>query len=177
MRAWVGLGSNLGDRLALLRAARRALDVDPATRVVAGSRVYETPPIGPGDQGPYLNAALAVDTDRSPHELLELLLATELVLGRDRSPQALRWGPRTIDLDLLLFEERCIQDDALEVPHPRLHERAFVLVPLADVAADVVHPRLGRSVGSLAADAPGREEVVVLAGVGTGDWEGTDPPG
>ena len=170
MKACVGLGSNLGDRLALLRAARAAIEADPQSKVLAASRVVETAPVGPGDQGPYLNAALLVETDRSPRALLELLLEIERGLGRDRGADAVRWGPRTIDLDLLLAGDACIEEPGLELPHPRLHERAFVLVPLADVAAGARHPRLGATVADLAAAVPGREEVEPLDGVDPGTW-------
>ena len=177
MRACVGLGSNLGDRLAMLRSARAAIDTDARSSVVAASRVYETDPVGPGDQERYLNAAVVVVTDRSPRELLELLLRIELELGRDRSADAVRWGPRTIDLDLLLAGDRCIDEPGLHVPHPRLHERAFVLMPLAEVAGEVVHPTLGRSIGELEADVPGRERVDRLDAVSAGHWGGEEGVG
>ena len=128
-RAHVGLGSNLGDRMAILDTAVRVLDADEQTHVMAVSRVYETEPVGGPEQGPYLNAVAVLETDRSPHELLELLLATEDGLGRVRSE---RWGPRTADLDLLLYDGPPIDDPGLVVPHPRLTERGFVLVPLVD---------------------------------------------
>jgi 2-amino-4-hydroxy-6-hydroxymethyldihydropteridine diphosphokinase len=128
-RAHVGLGSNLGDRLAILDTAVRVLDADEQTHVMAVSRVYETAPVGGPDQGPYLNAVAVLETDRSPRELLELLLATEEGLGRVRSE---RWGPRTADLDLLLYDGPPVDSPELTVPHPRARERAFVLVPLLD---------------------------------------------
>jgi len=114
-RAHVGLGSNLGDRMAILDTAVRVLDADELTHVMAVSRVYETAPVG--------------EPDRNPHELLELLLATEDGLGRVRSE---RWGPRTADLDLLLYDGPPVETPDLTVPHPRARERAFVLVPLCD---------------------------------------------
>ena len=129
-RAHVGLGSNLGDRLATLDAAVRALDADPDTHVMAVSPVYETEPVGGPEQGPYLNAVAVLETDRTPEELLDLLLTTEARLGRVRSE---RWGPRTIDLDLLLYEGPPVSTPRLTVPHPRAAERAFVLVPLCEV--------------------------------------------
>jgi 2-amino-4-hydroxy-6-hydroxymethyldihydropteridine diphosphokinase len=129
-RAHVGLGSNLGDRLATLDAAVRALDADTRTHVMAVSRVYETAPVGGPEQGPYLNAVAVLETDRSPHDLLDLLQATEAGLGRVRAE---RWGPRTADLDLLLYDGPPVDSPDLTVPHPRARERAFVLVPLIDV--------------------------------------------
>jgi 2-amino-4-hydroxy-6-hydroxymethyldihydropteridine diphosphokinase len=128
-RAYVGLGSNLGDRLATLDAAVRALDADERTHVMAVSRVYETAPVGGPAQDPYLNAVAVLETDRDPHQLLDLLLATEASLGRVRAE---RWGPRTADLDLLLYDGPPVDSPELTVPHPRARERAFVLVPLYD---------------------------------------------
>jgi 2-amino-4-hydroxy-6-hydroxymethyldihydropteridine diphosphokinase len=128
-RAHVGLGSNLGDRLATLDAAVRALDADELTHVMAVSKVYETVPVGGPEQDPYLNAVAVLETDRSPRELLDLLLATEAILGRVRAEP---WGPRTADLDLLLYDGPPVDSPELTVPHPRARERAFVLVPLCD---------------------------------------------
>jgi 2-amino-4-hydroxy-6-hydroxymethyldihydropteridine diphosphokinase len=128
-RAHVALGSNLGDRMATLDAAVRALDADDKTHVMAVSKVYETEPVGGPAQGPYLNAVAVLETDRDPYDLLDLLQLTEERLGRVR---AQRWGPRTADLDLILYDGPPISSPELTVPHPRARERAFVLVPLAD---------------------------------------------
>jgi 2-amino-4-hydroxy-6-hydroxymethyldihydropteridine diphosphokinase len=129
-RAHVALGSNLGDRMATLDAAVRALDADEQTHVMAVSRVYESEPVGGPEQGPYLNAVAVLETDRDPHSLLELLLLTEDLLGRVREE---RWGPRTADLDLILYDGPPVSSPDLTVPHPRARERAFVLVPLMEV--------------------------------------------
>lgn len=129
-RAHVALGSNLGDRLATLDAAVRALDADDHTHVMAVSRVYETEPDGGPGQGPYLNAVAVLETDRDPRSLLDLLLLTEERLGRVRHEH---WGPRTADLDLILYDGPPIASPDLTVPHPRARERAFVLVPLMEV--------------------------------------------
>jgi len=126
-RAHVALGSNLGDRLATLDAAVRALDADEKTHVMAVSRVYESEPVGGPEQGPYLNAVAVLETDRDPHSLLDLLMLTEDRLGRVRGE---RWGPRTADLDLILYDGPPVSSPDLTVPHPRARERAFVLVPL-----------------------------------------------
>ena len=128
--AYVGLGANLGDREAAIRAAAAAL---PATRL---STIRETEPWGYADQPPFLNAVAEVETDLSPRALLERLLEIERSLGRRRGGP--RWGPRTIDLDLLLFGAQTVDEPGLTVPHPRLAERAFVLEPLAEVAPSLV---------------------------------------
>jgi 2-amino-4-hydroxy-6-hydroxymethyldihydropteridine diphosphokinase len=129
-RAHVALGSNLGDRMATLDAAVRALDADEQTHVMAVSRVYESDPVGGPEQGPYLNAVAVLETDRDPHSLLGLLLLTEERLGRVRTE---RWGPRTADLDLILYDGPPVISPDLTVPHPRARERSFVLVPLLEV--------------------------------------------
>ena len=131
-RAYVALGSNLGDREGTLRSALDALAAEPGIDVVAVSRFYDTEPVGFVDQPRFLNGAAALETELPARELLERLLAVELRFGRSREdvpPQ----GPRTIDLDLLLYGDAEIDEPGLRVPHPRLHERRFVLQPLADL--------------------------------------------
>jgi 2-amino-4-hydroxy-6-hydroxymethyldihydropteridine diphosphokinase len=132
--AFLGLGSNLGDRAAMLRAAITALDAAPGVRVTRISSLYETPPWGPVPQGPYLNACIGVETSLAPRALLELGLAIERDHGRER---AIPWGPRTLDIDLLLYGADEVDEDGLIVPHPRMAERAFVLVPLAEIAPEL----------------------------------------
>ena len=136
--AYVGLGSNLGDREATLRAALELLGDD----VVAVSSFRETDPVGYLDQPRFLNAAAALETGLEPRPLLERLLEIELGLGRTRDGP--RFGPRTIDLDLLLYGDRVIAEPGLVVPHPRLAERRFALEPLAELDPDLVVPGLGR---------------------------------
>jgi 2-amino-4-hydroxy-6-hydroxymethyldihydropteridine diphosphokinase len=136
-RAYVGLGSNLGDREGALRGALELLGAD----VTAVSSVRETDPVGYLDQPLFLNAAAALDTELEPRALLERLLAVELELGRARDGP--RFGPRTIDLDLLLYADRVLDEPGLVVPHPRLAERRFVLEPLAELDPDLVVPGLG----------------------------------
>jgi 2-amino-4-hydroxy-6-hydroxymethyldihydropteridine diphosphokinase len=145
--AYVGLGSNLGDRALYLLEALSRLSRLPETRLRRVSPLYETDPVGP-PQPRYLNLVAEVETQLPPRELLQGLLAIEKALGRERRE---RWGPRTIDLDLLLYGELVLEEEGLEVPHPRLHQRAFVLVPLCDLVPQGRHPRLGRTFAELLA--------------------------
>jgi 2-amino-4-hydroxy-6-hydroxymethyldihydropteridine diphosphokinase len=139
--AWIGLGSNLGDREGYLRRALAALDSDSAIDVAAISAFVETEPVGFPDQPNFVNAVARVATELGPRELLERLLAAELQLGRTRDGP--RFGPRTIDLDLLLFGNEVVDESGLRVPHPRLHERRFVLEPLAELDPTLVVPGRG----------------------------------
>ena len=140
-RAYLGLGANLGDRSAMLRAAVEALRREPDLAVVAVSSVRETEPVDFLDQPRFLNAAAAVDTELPPRELLDRLLAIEGRLGRTR--QGPRFGPRTIDLDLLLYGDGHVDEPGLQVPHPRLHERLFALEPLLELDSALVIPGKG----------------------------------
>ncbi len=141
--AWIGLGANLGDAANTVRAAIAALGELPGTRLTQASRLYATPAWGNEDQPPFVNAVASVDTDLSAVALLQAMLALEQHFGRVRDP-AVHWGPRALDLDLLLFGEQVLDLPELKVPHPYLHERAFVLVPLAEIAADLAIPGHGR---------------------------------
>jgi 2-amino-4-hydroxy-6-hydroxymethyldihydropteridine diphosphokinase len=148
--ALIGLGSNLGDRRATLEGAIAALAATPGVRVRRVSSYRETEPVGgPPEQGTYLNAAAVLETTLDPCELLHVLQAIETRSGRVRT---VRWGARTLDLDLLLFGDRIIETTELTVPHPRLAERRFVLEPLVEVAPDAIEPRTGRSVSELLAE-------------------------
>ena len=144
-RAYIGLGANLGDREAMLRRAVALLGARPGVEVAAVSSLRETEPVGVVDQPPFLNGAVAVDTSLAARELLGELLAVEQALGRVRRE---RWGPRTVDLDLLLYGEDIVDEPGLTVPHPRLHERAFALEPLAELDPALVVPGRG-GVGEL----------------------------
>lgn len=140
VRACVGLGGNVGDAAATIRAAFDALGALPGTRLLAISSLYRTPAWGLEDQPDFVNAAALLETTLAPRVLLDGLLAVERAFGRERRE---RWGPRTLDLDLLLFGDAVLDEPGLHVPHPHLHERAFVLRPLADIAPQAVVPGQG----------------------------------
>jgi 2-amino-4-hydroxy-6-hydroxymethyldihydropteridine diphosphokinase len=142
MRAYVGLGANLGDREATLQRALELLAERSDVEVVAVSSFRETDPVGYLDQPQFVNAAAALETTLSARDLLGTLLAVERELGRTR--EGPRYGPRTIDLDLLVYGEERIDEPGLIVPHPRLHERMFVLEPLTEIAPELSIPGLGR---------------------------------
>jgi 2-amino-4-hydroxy-6-hydroxymethyldihydropteridine diphosphokinase len=133
-RVFLGLGGNLGDPAAAMAAALRILDADAGTRVVAVSSLYRTPPWGKTDQPDFLNAAAEIRTRHEPRALLALCLDAERALKRERRE---RWGPRIVDIDILAFGNRFIREPGLEIPHPRIFERAFVIVPLAEIAPDL----------------------------------------
>jgi 2-amino-4-hydroxy-6-hydroxymethyldihydropteridine diphosphokinase len=141
---YIALGTNLGDRLANLHAALRSLPT--AVTVTDKSPVYETPPWGYEAQPAFLNMVVKAETSLEPELLLKYLKQIEAELGRE---QNFRWGPRLIDLDILFYDDLVIDTPPLVIPHPRLHERAFVLVPLSDIAPDLNHPVLNKNISSL----------------------------
>jgi 2-amino-4-hydroxy-6-hydroxymethyldihydropteridine diphosphokinase len=141
---FLSLGTNLGDRAANLRSAISALA--PAMRVVRESSIYETAPWGFEDQSYFLNMVVEAETDLAPLDLLKYLKTLETELGRTPT---FRYGPRLIDLDILFYDELILQKPELTIPHPRLHERAFVLVPLADLAPNFIHPVLQKTIQQL----------------------------
>lgn len=156
MRVQLGLGSNLGDREAMLKSAISALNSLRNTRVTRVSPCYETEPLGPQGQPAYLNLAVEVETALEPLELLREAKAIERGLGRQ---QRERWGPREIDVDIILWGPRVEDTEELALPHKEFRNRAFVLVPLADIAADVVDPVTGATVGELAAQYNANDQV------------------
>jgi 2-amino-4-hydroxy-6-hydroxymethyldihydropteridine diphosphokinase len=142
MRAYVALGSNLGDSKQQLTDAIQALAALPHTRLLARSHFYRTPPWGLQDQPDFLNAVVALETPLPPHDLLDALLEIERAAGRERNGE--RWGPRILDLDLLHIAGKAVDDERLTLPHPHIAERAFVLLPLNELAPDLEIPGQGR---------------------------------
>jgi 2-amino-4-hydroxy-6-hydroxymethyldihydropteridine diphosphokinase len=159
--AYIGLGSNLGDRLATLRAAVQR--VENLGRIIGVSSLYETEPVGYLEQPRFLNAVVALETALAPGDLLRSLLDIERDLGRTR---CFADAPRTLDLDLLLVDDVTLDTTELTLPHPRLHERAFVLVPLAELAPEMVHPGAGQTVRQLLRALPDRGGVEPYGAVG-----------
>jgi len=141
---YLALGSNLGERKANLQAAVEAMA--PGARLLAASPVYETPPWGYLNQPNFLNQVIRAETDLSPNELLVYLKELEKRLGRTKT---LRYGPRTIDVDILFYDDLILDEPGLTIPHPRMQGRAFVLVPLADLAPDMLHPLEGKTISAL----------------------------
>jgi 2-amino-4-hydroxy-6-hydroxymethyldihydropteridine diphosphokinase len=142
MQAWIGLGGNLGDAVTTLHAALQELDGLPQSRVVRSSKFYRTPAWGLAEQPDFINAVALLDTRLPPRDLLDALLDIERSFGRERH-RSERWGPRVLDLDLLLYDSAVIDEPGLCVPHPHLHERAFALLPLVEITPDAFIPGIG----------------------------------
>jgi len=143
---YLGLGSNVGDREEFIEQAVFLLEKNPNIQVTKRSSNYETEAEGGGEQAPYINAAVEIRTKLSPHKLLEFCQEIETALGREREVE---WGPRTIDIDILLYGSEIISDDKLQIPHPLLHERIFVLKPLKEIALHTLHPVLEKSIEAI----------------------------
>ena len=148
MIGYIGLGSNLGDREGNLRDALELMNAEPSITVRRVSSFIDTQPVGGPPQGSYLNAVAEVETALEPRELLDALQRIERSLGRVRT---VRWGPRTIDLDIVLLGDAVVDEPGLEIPHPRMHEREFVLRPLCELAPGALHPRLRKTAAELLA--------------------------
>lgn len=158
--AYLGLGSNLGNRLAFLRGGRDALVSRTDIELIQAAGVYETEAVGgPPDNPLFLNTVLQIETVLEPHLLLKACLAVENEFGRSRP---VRWAPRTLDIDILFYTDQVLCEEFLIIPHPRLQERAFVLAPLLEIAPDFKHPLLDQTVTELAAESTGVAELVPL---------------
>jgi len=144
---FIGIGSNEGNRLAHISQAIKALGAVDGVHVVQMATIIETNPVGGPPQGPYLNTVVELETALTPLELLNALKAIERRFGR--APSSVRWGPRPIDLDILLYDDQVLETPTLIIPHPRMHERQFVLEPLVQIAPDIVHPLLKQPISEL----------------------------
>ena len=143
-KVFIGIGSNLGDRISY---CKKAIDeISGFAKITQASSLYETDPIGKEDQPNFINCIVEISTDLSPQNLLKDLNSVEEKLGRVRHE---KWGPRTIDLDIIFYNELVINDENLEIPHPRAHQRRFVLEPLSEIAPEFIHPKLNLSVSEL----------------------------
>jgi 2-amino-4-hydroxy-6-hydroxymethyldihydropteridine diphosphokinase len=143
--AYISAGSNIGDRIGYLQQANILLKDTPGVEVSAISSIYETEPVGYKDQEWFANAVLKIETDLSPSDLLAECLRIESKLGRERKDEE-RWGPRTLDLDILFYDSEVVSEDDLRIPHPRMHERAYALVPMLELDPDFIHPIIGKTV-------------------------------
>ena len=160
--AYIGLGSNMGDKVANLKKAVLELGKVPGNKVLAVSSFYKTEPVGGVEQDWFVNAAAEIETSLTPRELLNKLLYIEKNLGRVRDA---RWGPRVIDLDILLYDDLVMDEEGLSIPHPYLHERGFVLVPLAEIAPKVIHPKFKKSISELMRGIHDNKKIEKIGGV------------
>ncbi len=156
--AYLCAGSNIGDRVGYLQQANNLLKDADGITVVDISSIYETEPIGFKDQEWFANAVLKIETTLTPYELLATCMRIEQQLGRKRHPEN-RFGPRTLDLDILFYEDQVISDESLQIPHPRMHERAYALVPMLELDPDFVHPVIKKSVFEIHDELEEPEEV------------------
>ncbi len=163
-RAYIGVGSNLGDRLAYITEAARCLQDAPGVKSVASAPVYETLPVGPAGPGNFLNTVFVVEVCLTPLQLLRVLHHVEVLLGRPRvegrAGVGARTGSRTIDLALLFFDDLVIQSDDLIVPHPHIHHREFVLRPLHDLDPELTHPEVGLTIHELLGALPPSDQIL-----------------
>lgn len=160
-RAFIGIGSNLGNRLKQYRKALELIAALPHTRVVKQSSLYESEPIGDARNW-YLNGVIEIETPLSPEQLLRRLQKIELDMGRKRTAGTKKWSSRKIDLDILLFDTQTIDSRSLKVPHPEMHNRRFVLLPLAELAPHLTHPRFGATIAELLASLKDNKRVTLL---------------
>ena len=161
-RAYIGLGSNLGNRRAHHQKALELIAALPKTRIVKRSSLYESEPHGDAKNW-YVNGVIEIETEFLPDKLLQRLQAIEQAMGRKKTPQTKKWASRKIDLDILLFENQTIDTPNLKIPHPELHNRRFVLVPLSELAPHVTHPRLGVTIAKLLANLKDDKRITLLS--------------
>ncbi len=154
--AFIGIGSNVGDKVENCRQAIAEISQHEQNSLIAQSSLYKTEPIGYTQQDWFINCVIEIETSLTAYELLHLLENIELSMGRKRS---FKWGPRIIDLDIIFFDEETIQCEELTVPHPELEKRAFVLVPLCEIAGDYIHPVLKKSISQLMAQLKGEQGI------------------
>ena len=159
MLVYVGVGSNRGNALDHCRRAIEAIGADSRSRLLQCSPFYWTEPVGKKDQDWFINGVVAAETSLNPHEFLAFLLGIERQMGRERGE---RWGPRVIDLDILLFGDKVLNESGLQVPHPRLPERRFVLIPLRDIAPWLEHPVLHKTIAALLSEVETDEKVLPI---------------
>jgi 2-amino-4-hydroxy-6-hydroxymethyldihydropteridine diphosphokinase len=173
--AFVGIGANLGKPAEACREAIERMGEVPGVRVLRWSSLYRTMPVGPQDQPPFINAVAEIRTDLAPRQLLLILKEIERQMGRTAGP---KWGPRIIDLDLLFYGQEVIQEGGLQIPHPELHRRAFVLIPLCELASYLIHPAFGVSIRGLLDRLPEKGGVEIYEqAIPPGDPEGAQGSG
>ncbi len=165
MLTYIGIGSNQGDALGNCHQAVQAISFEERNRVLRCSPFYLTEPVGKKDQAWFVNGVAAVETSSPPQALLDFLLGIEKKMGRERRE---RWGPRIIDLDILFYGGQVIQERNLQIPHPRLQERRFVLIPLQKIAPDLEHPLLGKTISQILFELKKDEKIIPLSE--EGEW-------
>lgn len=157
---YIGIGSNLGDSIKNCTEAIKRIDEIPGCTVIDSSPFYSTEPVGVEGHEWYVNSVISVMTDMPPLELMKNLLSVERGMGRKRNGS--RWGPREIDLDILLYGEEVIEEDDLTVPHPLMHDRRFVMAPITAIDPDLIHPVLGKSMKDILMEIPEDEQIVSI---------------
>lgn len=158
--AYLSFGSNVGNRKKHIKDALEILEKNSSIKIKCVSSLYETEPVGYEDQDWFINGVAKIETGLSPHELLKFAKTVEARIGRRES---IRWGPREIDMDILLYAQECINTPNLIIPHPRMHDREFVLIPLVEIASDAIHPVFQKSIEQLLANLPQEKAVKPLS--------------